>query len=301
MNEHVVLPEQNSTRIDKLLAGLNPAYSRTQVRGWIDQQLVKVNEEMVKANYKCQSGDRIVWTIPEMKQSAIVPEKIPLAIIYEDDALIVVNKPRGMVVHPSPGHASGTLVNALYHYTDQLSGLNGRERAGIVHRLDKDTSGLLVIAKKEEVHEALAEQLAAHKMERHYEAIVHGVIEHEQGLIDAPIGRDPKNRQNMAVVDQGKQAVTHFHVLHRYPAYTYVACELETGRTHQIRVHMKYIGHPIAGDPKYGRRKTLDIDGQALHAGKISFTHPVTDEWLTFTADAPDVFQELLIQLKNNS
>jgi len=298
LQDYEVLPEKNRIRLDKLLAEINPTYSRTQVQGWIDQGLVTVNGEVVKANYKCLTNDRIKWTIPKIEVMKIEKENIPLDIVHEDDDLLIVNKPRGMVVHPSAGHQHGTLVNALLYHCDQLSELNGKERPGIVHRIDKDTSGLLVVAKHEQAHIHLAEQLAAQKVERRYEAVVHEVIEHEHGLVDAPIGRDPKDRQKMAVVDQGKPAVTHFHVLHRYKKHTHIACQLETGRTHQIRVHMKYIGHPLAGDPKYGRRKTLDINGQALHANGLEFTHPVTNEWMQFEAEAPAAFQRLFDQLE---
>lgn len=301
MNSHEVLPEQNRVRIDKLLSTLNPQFSRTQVKTWFDRQLVKMNDEAVSPNYKCCTGDEIKWTVPEVESDVIEKENIPLDIVYEDQDILVINKPRGMVVHPAAGHPSGTLVNALLYYTDQLSMLNGVERAGIVHRLDKDTSGLLIVAKNEQVHQKLAGQFAAKETERRYEAIVHGIIDHEQGLIDAPIGRDPKDRQRMGVGDHGKAAVTHFSVLQRYQDYTHVTCQLETGRTHQIRVHMKYIGHPVAGDPKYGRRKTLDIDGQALHAGKIGFTHPSAKEWMVLQTEPPEVFQKLLVQLANKT
>lgn len=301
MIAHEVLPEQNHIRIDKLLTVLNLDYSRTQVKTWIDKQLVTVNDETVKPNYKCSVGDVVKWIVPEFNSNLVIKEDIPLEIVYEDKDILIVNKPRGMVVHPSVGHQSGTLVNALLYYSDQLSMLNGIERAGIVHRLDKDTSGLLIIAKNEQAHQKLAEQFSTKEVERRYEAIVHGIIDHEQGLIDAPIGRDPKDRQNMAVVDNGKPAVTHFNVLSRYFSYTHVTCQLETGRTHQIRVHMKYIGHPVAGDPKYGRSKTLSIEGQALHAGKIGFIHPSTGEWMTFAVHAPEAFQNLLLQMENIS
>lgn len=298
LQDYEVLPEQNRVRLDKLLTEINPTYSRTQVQAWIDQEKVTVNGEVVKANYKCLTNDQIKWSIPEVEAMNIERENIPLDIVYEDQDILVVNKPRGMVVHPSAGHQSGTLVNALLFHCNHLSELNGKERPGIVHRIDKDTSGLLVVAKHEQAHIHLAEQLASQKVERRYEAVVHEVIEHEHGLVDAPIGRDPKDRQKMAVVDQGKPAVTHFHVLQRYKKYTHIACQLETGRTHQIRVHMKYIGYPLVGDPKYGRRKTLVINGQALHANALGFTHPVTNKWMHFDVKAPAAFQKLFDQME---
>ncbi|WP_029270622.1 RluA family pseudouridine synthase [Virgibacillus alimentarius] len=293
-----VLPEQHHMRIDKLLAVINPEYSRSQIQSWISQKFVTVNEKVVKPNYKCAEGDKLKWKVPEKESFSVEGEDISLSILFEDEDLLVVNKPAGMVVHPSLGHQRGTLVNALLFHCDHLSELNGIERAGIVHRIDKDTSGLLIVAKNEATHIHLAEQLVAKKVERIYEAIVHGVIDHENGLVDAPIGRDPKDRQKMGIVDQGKPAITHFHVLKRFKNFTHIKCQLETGRTHQIRVHMKYIGHPLAGDPKYGPRKTFDIGGQALHARSIGFTHPTTKEWMHFKAEAPSKFKELLTQLE---
>lgn len=292
--QHIVTNDQVKTRIDKLLSDINPDISRSQIQSWITSKHVTVNKNTVKANYKCQSGDIIEWTIPEVEPLNIEKENIPLDIIYEDSDLLVVNKPRGMVVHPSAGHHSGTLVNALLFHCKDLSGINGVERPGIVHRIDKDTSGLLVVAKNDYTHVHLSEQLAKKDIKRVYEAIVHGEIPHEKGMIDAPIGRDPKDRQKMGVVENGKHAVTHFRVLHRYTDFTHIECMLETGRTHQIRVHMKYIGNPLVGDPKYGPRKTLDIDGQALHAKLIGFTHPSTKEWLEFKVDAPEYFSNVL-------
>lgn len=254
--------------------------------------------EASKTNYKCQASDTIEWDEPDEEPLTIDPENIPLSIVYEDADLLVVNKPKGMVVHPSAGHQTGTLVNALLHHCDSLSQLNGEERPGIVHRIDKDTSGLLVVAKTDEAHSSLSEQLSLKDMDRRYEAIVHGVIEHETGVIDAPIGRDPNDRKRMGVVDNGKDAVTHFRVLERYTDFTHIVCQLETGRTHQIRVHMKYIGFPVVGDPKYGQRKTMKLGGQALHAKSLAFNHPETGEQLHFEVDPPAYFQELLDQLE---
>ncbi|GGJ43517.1 RluA family pseudouridine synthase [Virgibacillus salexigens] len=295
--EHTVTEEQHRTRIDKVLADLNKDISRSQVQTWIAQQFVYVNHEVTKANYKCQSGDIIQWTIPEVEPLNLTPEAIDLDIVFEDSDLLVVNKQKGMVVHPSPGHQHGTLVHALLYHCDDLSGINGVERPGIVHRIDKDTSGLLVVAKNDQAHQRLSEQLANKDIKRTYQAMVHGEIPHEKGMIDAPIGRDPKDRQKMAVVDNGKAAITHFQILDRFPGYTHVECQLETGRTHQIRVHMKYINHPLVGDPKYGPRKTIDVNGQALHAKEIAFTHPTTKEYMHFEVDLPDYFQELIAYL----
>jgi 23S rRNA pseudouridine1911/1915/1917 synthase len=291
---HKVTKEQSKTRLDKLLADINSGNSRSQVQDWIEKGLVTVNHKTEKANYKCRTDDDIEWKIPEVKPKKMEPENMPLSIVYEDNDLLVVNKEKGIVVHPSAGHHSGTLVNALLYHCDELSMLNGAERPGIVHRLDKDTSGLLVIAKNDFTHKILADQLAEKKIMRKYEAIVHGKIPHEKGVIDAPIGRDPKDRQKMAVTDNGKPAVTHFRVLKTYPNYTHAECQLETGRTHQIRVHMKYIGYPLIGDPKYGPRKTMDAGGQVLHAKRIGLTHPKTGEWMEFAAEAPASFQEIL-------
>ena len=292
--QHIVTEAETKKRLDKLLTEINPEISRSQVQGWITNGLVIVNGNFEKTNYKCQTGDKIKWSIPENAAQNILPEDIPLSILYEDEDVLVVNKPKGMVVHPSKGHQTGTLVNALLHHCNNLSEINGVERRGIVHRIDKDTSGLLLVAKNDVAHVHLAEQLSQKKVLRKYTAIVHGEIQHTTGMIDAPIGRDPKDRQRMGIVDNGKQAITHFRVLKSYPDYTYVEYKLETGRTHQIRVHMKYIGHPLAGDPKYGRRKTMDLNGQALHAKQLGFTHPTKNKWMEFVAEEPEYFKETL-------
>ncbi|GAA0495156.1 RluA family pseudouridine synthase [Salinibacillus aidingensis] len=298
VHSYTVTETEQDERIDKILTKINDKVSRSQVQSWVKDQLVKVNHQKVKSNYKCQAGDEITWTIPEPEPLDIKAENIPIDIVYEDEDVLVVNKPNGMVVHPSAGHTTGTLVNAVLYHCDDLSGINGVMRPGIVHRIDKDTSGLLMVAKNDQAHMGLADQLAKKTIKRKYEAIIHGVLEHDIGTIDAPIGRDPNDRQRMAVVDKGKDAVTHFHVLDRFAEFTHVECELETGRTHQIRVHFRYIGYPLAGDPKYGPRKTLDINGQALHARKLGFEHPITKEWLEFQADPPDDFQQLLKELR---
>lgn len=298
VNQHTVAETEHKKRVDKILADVLHEYSRSQIQGWIEEGNVKLNGEAVKANQKCQTGESLTWEIPETKPLVLEPENIPLDIVYEDEDLLVVNKAKGMVVHPSAGHHTGTLVHALLYHCTDLSGINGVERPGIVHRLDMDTSGLLVVAKNDYAHQYLSEQLQEKTLKRTYEAIVHGEIGHETGLIDAPIGRDPKDRQKMGIVENGKQAVTHFRVLERFPDYTHVECQLETGRTHQIRVHMQYIGFPIVGDPKYGQRKSLDVQGQALHAKQIAFFHPRTEQQMEFEAAPPAVFMEALDQIR---
>ncbi|MEH7122933.1 RluA family pseudouridine synthase [Bacillus sp. JJ1532] len=296
--EHIIPEEQAGERIDKVLTSLNKEWSRTQVQLWIKDEHVLVNGQKIKTNYKCSLNDQIVIQIPEPEELDVVPEEMDLDIYYEDQDVLVVNKPKGMVVHPAPGHLTGTLVNGLMAHCKDLSGINGVMRPGIVHRIDKDTSGLLMVAKNDLAHESLVNQLVEKTVTRKYKAIVHGVIPHDYGTIDAPIARDQKDRQSMAVVDNGKKAVTHFHVLDRFNDYTFIECQLETGRTHQIRVHMKYIGYPLVGDPKYGPRKTLDIGGQALHAGILGFVHPRSGEYMEFEAPLPDYFEQLMEQLQ---
>ena len=267
-------------RIDKLLPEFNNEWSRSQIQDLIKEDLVTVNEKVIKSNYKVKLNDLIIVTEKEVVEADIQPENLNLDIYYEDEDVAIVYKPKGMVVHPSPGHYSGTLVNGLMYQIKDLSGINGEIRPGIVHRIDKDTSGLLMVAKNDIAHRGLVEQLMDKSVKRKYTALVHGNIPHDYGTIDAPIGRNEKDRQSMDVVDNGKEAVTHFNVLEHFNDYTLIECQLETGRTHQIRVHMKYIGFPLVGDPKYGPRKTLDIGGQALHAGVIGFEHPVTHEYI---------------------
>lgn len=297
-----IIDEQNvNERIDKLVAEFMEDLSRERVKSLIKEQLITVNGKPTKASYKCQLHDEITVQIPEPDAIDVQPEEMDLDIVYEDSDIIVVNKQRGLVVHPAPGHTSGTLVNGLLAHCKDLSGINGEIRPGIVHRIDKDTSGLLVVAKNHKAHESLSEQLKNHTVIRKYKAIVHGKIEHERGVINAPIGRDEHDRKKMAVTPKGREAITHFYVLERFRDYTFVECELKTGRTHQIRVHMKYIGHPVAGDPKYGPKKTLPIEGQALHAETLGFIHPTTKKQLLFQAPLPDDMKALLKQLRLES
>ncbi len=298
MQEIKVTAEENGFRIDRYLAEVIPDTSRSDMQGRIKDGIVLVNGNVVKPNYKVRTDDLVTVNDRDLVESDIVPENLNLDIVYEDANVAVVYKPSGMVVHPSAGHTSGTLVNGLMHQLDNLSGINGELRPGIVHRIDKDTSGLLMVAKDDVTHRGLVDQLVDKSVTRKYTALVHGVIPHNKGTIEAPIGRNPKERQSMAVVDNGKEAVTHFNVIERYDNFTLVECILETGRTHQIRVHMKYIGYPLAGDPKYGQRKTLDTEGQVLHAGTIGFIHPITDEYMEFTSPLPESFEALLSELK---
>lgn len=300
--EWIAEAEQSGERVDKFVTDSldDPAVSRTQVQEWIKSGAVQVDGKMAKANVKVAEGNRIVLQIPEPEEAAIIPENIPLEVIYEDSDLIVINKKRGMVVHPAPGHSSGTLVNALMYHCKDLSGINGMIRPGIVHRIDKDTTGLLMAAKNDLAHISLAEQLKEHTVTRKYIALVHGNLPHDQGTIDAPIGRDLNDRKLFTVTDRNsRHAVTHFHVLERLGDYTVVELQLETGRTHQIRVHMKYIGHPLAGDPVYGRNKTVALKGQALHAALLGFTHPRSGERLEFEMPLPADFEYVLGSLRS--
>ncbi|PID25511.1 RluA family pseudouridine synthase [Sporosarcina sp. P7] len=297
--EYEITEELTGNRIDKALATLQPDWSRTQIQQWVKEEHVKVNGSAVKPNYKVKTADKLTVEQPEIEEYDVEAENLQLEIVYEDQDVLVVNKPVGMVVHPSAGHVSGTLVNGLMYQVTDLSGINGIMRPGIVHRIDKDTSGLLMVAKNDKAHVSLVNQLVAKSVNRVYTALVHGHIPHDNGTIDAPIGRDKRDRQRMAVVDDGKNAVTHFKVLERFGAYTLVECRLETGRTHQIRVHMRYIGYPLVGDPKYGQRKTIDFGGQVLHAGTVGFNHPATDEYMEFTAPLPENFQQLLNELRS--
>lgn len=291
---------QEKGRLDKVIVELLPTITRSHIQQWIKEGAVMVNDKQVKANYQVQEGDTIYIEEPELVALDVQAENIPIEVVYEDDDLLVVNKPQGMVVHPSAGHQSGTLVNALMYHTKNLSGINGTIRPGIVHRIDKDTSGLLMVAKNERAHEKLAAQLKDHTSLREYYALVHGVIPHDKGTIDAPLGRAKNDRKKQDIVDDGRSAITHFQVLERFKEFTLVSLQLETGRTHQIRVHMKYIGYPLAGDPTYGPRKTLTGNGQFLHARVLGFNHPTTGEFLTFEAPLPEIFENTLAELREN-
>ncbi len=289
--------EIGGMRLDKALAELTDL-SRSVANEQIKAGQVLVNGQVKKAKYSVQVGDVIQYQEPEVEVLDYVAENLPIEIVYQDADVAVVNKPQGMVVHPSAGHTSGTLVNALLYHVKDLSGINGVMRPGIVHRIDKDTSGLLMVAKNDEAHVKLAEELKAKKSLRKYIAIVHGNLPNDRGLIEAPIGRSEKDRKKQAVIAKGKEAITRFQVLERFGDYSLVELSLETGRTHQIRVHMAYIGHPVAGDEVYGPRKTLKGNGQFLHAQTLGFTHPRTGELVEFTVEAPAIFQKTLEELR---
>lgn len=300
--EWTVAEEHVRERIDKFITeAWDGEISRSQVQLWIADGHVTVNGKTVKANYKLAEGDAIAVTVPEPEIKDLAAENIPLEVAYEDADVIVVNKPRGMVVHPAAGHPSGTLVNALMYHCTDLSGINGEIRPGIVHRIDKDTSGLIMAAKNDATHASLAAQLKAHSVTRRYLAVVHGNIAHDQGTVDAPIGRDPHDRKLYTVTEKNsKRAVTHFTVLERFGDSTLLELKLETGRTHQIRVHMKFIGHPLVGDPVYGRSKGITMaGGQALHAVVLGFEHPRTGSYLEFSAPLPEDMEDLLFRLRS--
>ena len=284
-------------RLDKFLSAMLPDQSRSYLQKIIKDGKVLVNGEPKKSSYRLEDGDEVTADLPELKSPDIEPENIPLDILYEDDSILMVNKPKGMVVHPSAGHYTGTLVNAvLWHCQGQLSGINGVSRPGIVHRIDKDTTGVLVVCKNDAAHNAVAAQLKEHSITRKYRAIVHGVIKEDEGTVDAPIGRHPTERKKMASgVKNGKRAVTHYRVLERFQGYTYVECQLETGRTHQIRVHMASIHHPLLGDTVYGPAKdSHHLEGQTLHAMVLGLIHQVTGEYLEVEAPLPEYFENLL-------
>lgn len=300
--EWAVSGEYARQRIDKYITeAWEEEISRSQVQLWITEGHVTVNGHAVKSNYKLNEGDVIAVAVPEPQTTDLAAEDIPLAVAYEDSDLIVVNKPRGMVVHPAAGHPSGTLVNALMFHCSDLSGINGEIRPGIVHRIDKDTSGLIMAAKNDASHASLAAQLKAHTVTRRYLAVVHGNMAHDTGTIDAPIGRDPHDRKLYTVIERNsKRAVTHFTVVERFGDCTLLELKLETGRTHQIRVHMKFIGHPLVGDPVYGRSKGITMEGgQALHAAVLGFDHPSTDEYMEFAAPLPEDMEDLLHRLRS--
>lgn len=291
-------------RIDKALSLVFEDFTRSHIQSVLSDGAVKVNGKTVGKSCKLSSGDEVVFTVPEPTILSAEPEDIPLDIVYEDSDLLVVNKPRGLVVHPAPGNESGTLVNALmYHCKGSLSGINGVIRPGIVHRIDKDTSGLLIVAKNDFSHEKLAMQIKDHSFKRQYRAVVHGNIKDDFGTIDAPIGRSTKDRKKMCVTDKSsRHAVTHYEVLDRFDGFTYIKVTLETGRTHQIRVHMSYIGHPVAGDPVYGPKNGVTkLNGQCLHAGLIGFIHPRDGRYMEFESDLPDYFTAFLKSLKKTA
>ena len=299
-NIYTIKAQESGERIDALLAQEIDEITRSQVVRLIEQGAVTLRCTSIKKNHRVTAGEIFVVEIPEVEETEILAENIPLDIAFEDDDLVVVNKPRGMVVHPAPGHAGGTLVNALlWHCGESLSGIGGEKRPGIVHRIDMDTSGLLIVAKNDYAHRFLSAQLADHSLSRTYEAVVCGKLKDDEGVIDAPLGRHPNDRKRMAVTERNsKNAVTHYEVIERYDGYTHVRCRLETGRTHQIRVHMAYIGHPLLGDMVYGRKRVeKGLEGQCLHARTLRFIHPRTNELCEVTSELPDYFTEVLSRL----
>lgn len=304
MDFFTAAPEEDEIgkRIDVYIAEYKEELSRSRVQKLIENGLVTVNGKAVKSNYKLRKGDILEVEIPDPEPLEIEAEDIPLDIIYEDKDVVIVNKPQGMVVHPAPGHYNGTLVNALmYHCKDDLSGINGQMRPGIVHRIDKDTSGVLMIAKSDAAHNSLAQQLAVHSITRKYYAVVCGNIKEDSGTVDKPIGRNPKDRKKMAVVQGGRRAVTHYRVLERFGGkYTLIEAQLETGRTHQIRVHMASLGHPLLGDTVYGSEKQpFKLQGQVLHAKVLGFNHPSDGRYVEFESPLPEYFEKLLTKLRN--
>ena len=296
-----VSPEEAGVRIDKYLTEQLPDITRSYLQKLLKDGSVQMNGKSVKVSTKTAAGAVIELTIPEPEEPEILPEDIPLDILYEDSDVILINKPKDMVVHPAAGHYTGTLVNALmYHCKGDLSGINGVLRPGIVHRIDKDTTGVLIVCKNDKAHNALAEQLKEHSITRKYRAIVCGNLKEDEGTVDAPLGRHPQDRKKMAIVRTGgKRAVTHYRVLERFGNYTYIECQLETGRTHQIRVHMASLGHPLLGDEVYGRVKSpFKLEGQTLHAMVLGFIHPTTGEYMEFEAPLPEYFEKLLEKLR---
>lgn len=301
MEEKIRIKVENlekNERIDKYLSSkLDDSFSRAKIQKLIDEELILVNDKVIKSSYKVSNGDVILITDKEEDMS-VKPEKMDIDIVYEDDDVMVINKKSGVVVHPAPGNYSGTLVNGLMYLSKDLSHVNGEFRPGIVHRIDKDTSGLLIVAKNDKAHRILAEELKEKKIKRKYIALVSGVINHDIGEIDAPIGRDPSDRKKMCVTStNSKDAITHFRVLERYKNASLIECELETGRTHQIRVHMKYINYPVINDPVYGKNNHGKF-GQLLHAKEITFTHPTTKEVMTFSCEVPEEFNKILEEYK---
>lgn len=307
MNEIVmeITPEMEGERIDKCISNYLESLSRSYIQKIIKDGKAYVNDAVVKANYKVKVDDKVQFEIPDCEEPDIPPQDIPLDILYEDKDILIVNKPKDMVVHPAPGHYEGTLVNAImFHCKDELSGINGVLRPGIVHRIDKDTTGSIIICKNDEAHRKIAQQLKEHSITRKYRAIVYGRIMEEEGTVNAPIGRHPTDRKKMAINEKnGKPAVTHYKVLERFDKYTYIECQLETGRTHQIRVHMSSIHHPIVGDDVYGPAKCPfpGLQGQTLHAQVLGFIHPRTGQYMEFSAPLPEYFENLLKKLRTTS
>ncbi|WP_294496284.1 RluA family pseudouridine synthase [uncultured Gemmiger sp.] len=294
-------PQAAGQRLDRFLADACDSMTRSALQNLIDQGAAVVNGQPAPKRYKVRVGDCVAITIPDPRPLEAQPQNIPLDIVYEDTHLIVVNKPKGMVVHPAPGNPDGTLVNALlYHCAGGLSGIGGAIRPGIVHRIDKDTSGLLVVAKDDATHQGLAEQMSVHSIHRVYHAVVYGNLKEDSGTVEKPIGRDPRDRKKMAVTElHSRYACTHWRVLERFGNFTYIACRLETGRTHQIRVHMASIGHPLAGDAVYGPRSVIQsLNGQCLHAKELGFVHPITGEHLQFDSPLPPYFTAFLNRLR---
>ena len=301
MEELFIKAEEGGMRIDKFLADELPELTRSHIQKLIKEEMISVNSYPVKANYKLNSDDAIFVRIPEPELPDIVPENIPLDILYEDQDILIVNKPKGMVVHPAPGHYTGTLVNAvMYHCKDNLSGINGVTRPGIVHRIDKDTTGSLLICKNDASHRYFADLLKEHAITRKYHAVVCGNLKEDTGTVNAPVGRHPTDRKKMSTrCANGRPAVTHYKVLERFGDYTYIGCILETGRTHQIRVHMASIGHPVLGDTVYGPAKCpFKLEGQTLHAKILGIRHPATGEYMEFDAPLPEYFEILLKKLR---
>lgn len=298
-----VSSEKNEMRLDSFIADSDLGLSRNRAQSLIEDGAVAIDGKIITSKkYRVNTDEFIEISIKKTVPLDVEPEDISIDIVYEDDDLVVVNKPKGMVVHPAPGNTEGTLVNALlFHCKDSLSSINGVIRPGIVHRIDKDTSGLLVVAKNDDAHKALSSQLADHSMERRYDAIVRNNIKQDYGKVDAPIGRDPKNRLRNKVIENGRHAVTHYEVSERFGDYTYVKLKLETGRTHQIRVHMSHIGHPLLGDTLYSNAKnSFGVDGQILHAATLGFVHPKTEKYMKFESPLPEEFQSVLDKLRRN-
>lgn len=303
VTHYVITTAYENERLDRTLVALHESYSRQQIQKWIRDGFITVNDKRVKPNYTCKLNDTITVNIPKQREQniEIIPEKMDLTIIHEDDVIIVLNKPKGLLVHPTQTTKTGTLVNGLVAHSEHLSTVDGKERPGIVHRLDQHTSGLIVVAKTNGAHEQLKKQFQAQSVTRIYEAIVFGNVKNDRGIIKAPIGRNPKNRIQRTVIEGGRDAETHFTVLETMPQHTLVECSLKTGRTHQIRVHMKYMNHPIVGDPLYCRKKSSLAQSQALFAKRLSFIHPATKERVSYEIERPADFEKLLQKIRKKT